>query len=923
MSNENHVDENIEQEPEVQETQIQEPQVEDPKIEVNDEPDISTKLKRMLGDCPRLDNSYDNLLVAEKIALLCAKDAPEDIMTLVVYPALKDHFHFRNKTCDEIKTYVEQAKVEEAEKEKERLQKEAEMKAAREALLREYAEHGEPGKSVIVSVNKEFENVSKKVSLCFTFDNSEGFHSERCATELLIDGESVACVKSNFDITHEESKQAVKELQNHISEVLNINNSESNNLVKELMELANTNHEKILCLSKAYVAQQEAITANKEWQKRVQEIQKADKYASLDAKERALYFGCIVPNDYRITPRGVDLKVTKWDRILKDYVTLWVNISSIRIMITGRFQSSESTEIVELTYIDNGVLNRIYAPLGSVIGIKEFKETLRPRNIRLDDIEIKDMVKFFNGCITANPLNCGSAFKNGYCYTTTGWKEDNCTRFVAGRRMFDLTPDGITETECVYTDESTESTFDPRGSIQSWMDVVSPLLMYDRTRFTCYAGLSSILLKFLNVDSFTIDNYGGVSGKANDKSGSGKTTLITVACSMVGNVLPGKSSALVNTCYGTANFVENLSVKFTDLPLGLDESTKLNKDTREDLAYRISNKVSKGRASDGKGNIQQTKRKCNVALTTGENPLIPRNANIGTKVRCISLHGGIGVSGIGKIAEKGRLGVIANSGHFLKLFLEEFNKNREYILEWFNEAHDRLEDSTEHDLAKRQAAYFAAIEVAGKLLENIFERLGIEKKNASDVVTSVWNESVAAQPIEAQWYQALSDVWDWYHENDIKHFNFQNNQETFGWVWYKQIPSPVDEKGRTPPPTYEEYLEINMAAFRTFMEKNQYDVDQTLASWRELRIINVNKPEVRKDGTVIKQIDKSVKRGGKTMRIVQIDIARAMELLNIQEENCEPQYPPEVEKLVKSIPNVANNIEEDEAAMYAAKNSDW
>ena len=328
--------------------------------------------------------------------------------------------------------------------------------------------------------------------------------------------------------------------------------------------------------------------------------------------------------------------------------------------------------------------------------------------------------------------------------------------------MFENVDSECVESRCIYTDPHMEGVFDPRGSIEAWVASVNPLMVYDRMRFVCYAAFASVILKFLNVDSFTIDIYGGIPGKNNDKSSSGKTSMTVIAISGFGNVLPGDEASLFNTCYGTANFVENLIVKYTDLPVLLDESTKLSKDVREELAYRISSRVTKSRASDGNGGIQKTHRKSSVALVTGENPLIPRESNIGSKVRCPTVQGGIGVDGIGDIVRDGREGCSLNSGHLLKPFLAVFFKNKDKVTPYFIEARNRLENSVDNDLAKRQAMYFAAIETAGKLLEMVFDTIEIERKDPKDVVNTVWEHSVSSHPIEAQWMDALRDTWEWY-----------------------------------------------------------------------------------------------------------------------------------------------------------------
>jgi len=675
-----------------------------------------------------------------------------------VYPIIdfyvKNHFELSSDGCKNVKTRwttkVEEAKLK-AEKDAEAKRREA--REVKNVVVKEE----KTGQSVIVSTKLD----DKDVSLKITFDSRDFAH--RWCTEFIADGADEAKYRSSGNVIN--SQAIVDWCKECASKALNTARTIAFDTVSELVSLAKARSEEIACLDPVYVMEKEAkikaekrIKANKEAD---EYAKKTDKYAGVHHKtSKKTYFDCNIPKDYRVGLGGIEKCTWAKDYETKELVQEWDFISIIRIMVTGSFQSNEGNEIVELQYIDRGDRTTIYTPLATVLGMKEFREKLRPRNIRIDDHDLKDMIKFFNTCIDANKDN--EAFKTGWCFSSTGWKGNDYTQFVAGHRLFENIDSECVESRCIYTDPHMEGVFDPRGSIEVWVASVNPLMVYDRMRFVCYAAFASVILKFLNVDSFTIDIYGGIPGKNNDKSSSGKTSMTVIAISGFGNVLPGDEASLFNTCYGTANFVENLIVKYTDLPVLLDESTKLSKDVREELAYRISSRVTKGRASDGNGGIQKTHRKSSVAFVTGENPLIPRESNIGSKVRCPTVQGGIGVDGIGDIVRDGREGCSLNSGHLLKPFLAVFFKNKDKVTPYFIEARNRLENSVDNDLAKRQAMYFAAIETAGKLLEMVFDTIEIERKDPKDVVNTVWEHSVSSHPIEAQWMDALRDTWEWY-----------------------------------------------------------------------------------------------------------------------------------------------------------------
>ncbi len=587
-----------------------------------------------------------------------------------------------------------------------------------------------------------------------------------------------------------------------------------------------------------------------------------DPHCSINRVGRILYFGCYVPDGYSITGNGVFKQISKYNKNTKEYEEEWVNICSIRVMVTGRYRNLDGNHIVEITYIDKSEMKTIYAPLAAILGVKEFKETLRPQNLRIDDLQLKEMIPFFRKCIDENENEGGTAFKTGFCFDVTGWKDEACTKFNAGNRYFEEKNGVLTESKCIYTDENTATVFDPRGKIEDWVDGIKPLMQYDRVRFICYAGFSAVLLKYLKVDSFTIDLYGGIPGAENDKSSSGKTTTTEIALSGFGNVESGTNGTLFNTCFSTNNYIENLAAKYVDLPILLDESTLLADEDRDMLSYRTSSRVVKGRAKDGRGNNQKSQHKTNVALVTGENPLIQKDGNMGAKIRVIPIQGGVGVSNIGDLVYNAHKAAIENSGHLLKPFLEVFFKYRKYVTGWYISAHERLKQSTTNDMAKRQAAYFAAIETAGYLLELVFDKIGIEKRSPDEVVMNVWNDSVASHPTQPSWKEALKDTWDWYQENREIYFTPGESRKLFGWI-YNDMPVC--------------YLEINPKSLTEELltkPPRKYHPDQTYMSWREAGIINV---------TGDKSTTKVVKRHGGSKRVIQINIKKLCEVLEIED----------------------------------------
>lgn len=350
-----------------------------------------------------------------------------------------------------------------------------------------------------------------------------------------------------------------------------------------------------------------------------------------------------------------------------------------------------------------------------------------------------------------------------------------------GNRLFLDDYGKMKEDRCIYGDEERKEIFNKRGSLEAWVEGVRPIIKYPNVRFMMYAGFSAILLKRLSVDSFSVDLYSGIAGTENSDSSSGKTTTCTLVMSGIGNVDPSHGPSLFNKADSTTNFIINTMAKYPDLPTFFDDSSGLSKKDREMLSYGTASNVGRGRAtSDGGTQRQQSKK--GVALLNGEQQLIPDNAKTGTKVRVQEIKGGIGVPNIANDVDRAKTTCLENSGYILELYVDEFFKNRSSIKAWYDEARKRCIESTDNDLTKRKAAYFAVIETSGKLMEKVFNRIEIPTVDPQSIVEGVWNTNIISDEIEPLWLIALKDTWDWFNVNAATHFDIgQYARDTYGW----------------------------------------------------------------------------------------------------------------------------------------------
>jgi hypothetical protein len=609
---------------------------------------------------------------------------------------------------------------------------------------------------------------------------------------------------------------------------------------------------------------------------------KSDPNAKLNEFGDYYYFGCVVPKGYIIRMSGV----------YKQYVTRqgrleYHKISSIRVMAIGRFKGPR-TDIVKLKYIDGLQMGEIYANMHDVVGNKEFKENLRP-TLRLDDEEVKQMTKFLNKCITENQdLGQGcTAFEHGVAHTENGWTDSIYTQFVAGNRLFKKVGEKLVEEPCHFADPAGQDTFKPIGDINKFVQIIKPVLdtpeAGDRLRYAIYVTASAFLHGPLGIDPFLFDIYGGIPGAKNDKSGSGKSTMTSVALAMFGRIIETETAySLAMPASSTEAFIRNKAAKLRDCPMGLGESTarksnskaaNIELEKRIKIVYTLTEPNESGKAKDGKGNNQVSRRFCNTTLIDGEDQYIPTDGEIGARIRTPGIRGGLNVSGIGKIVSPIKIVARNNAGWFIKPFFELYYKYENNTKLWFDSAKQYYDEvAGDDDMAQRQASFAALIETAGWLVEEIFSMVGITKKNAREVSHAIWDEHLASNTVEPQWKLALEDIWDWVGVNYDHHFAMSDNARIDKrWGWF------IKNNGNI-------YLNLHIDPVESMLKSKSRSPDSVFESFQARSILSQSnlKPKIKKDGTIGKlPIKTNATFKGDTKQVYQMNIMKLYEELEL------------------------------------------
>ena len=179
--------------------------------------------------------------------------------------------------------------------------------------------------------------------------------------------------------------------------------------------------------------------------------------------------------------------------------------------------------------------------------------------------------------------------------TQFGWTEDNA-EFILGDK--EITAEKISYSPPSASTGSLATFMEPVGTLEGWQEVIK---VYDQDGFEPHAfgfftAFGAPLLKHLNL-------RGAIINLVNNTSGTGKSTILK-AC----NSVYGHPDELMLQWKDTLNSMIHRLGIMNNLPVTIDEITKLSGDNFSDLAYGIS----QGR---GKNRMQQHSNAERVNLT--------------------------------------------------------------------------------------------------------------------------------------------------------------------------------------------------------------------------------------------------------------------------------------------------------------------
>lgn len=209
------------------------------------------------------------------------------------------------------------------------------------------------------------------------------------------------------------------------------------------------------------------------------------------------------------------------------------------------------------------------------------------------------------------------------CSTTStfGWQDEN--QFLPGAMdseyVLDVDPQLQTWADA----------FEQSGTLEEWIDMVSPYRDRYKFRFILATAFATPLLRLLKQRTFTVYNWGNSKG--------GKTAALKSALSAWGN--PERLMVNFNI---TQVALEHMAEFFCDLPLGIDErqlAGNNNQNLLEKFIYMLSSEIGKGRGSKT-GGLQQVSKWKTIAMMTGEEPISLDTTQSGVSTRTVEIYGG-------------------------------------------------------------------------------------------------------------------------------------------------------------------------------------------------------------------------------------------------------------------------------------------
>lgn len=428
--------------------------------------------------------------------------------------------------------------------------------------------------------------------------------------------------------------------------------------------------------------------------------------------------------------------------------------SPVPIIITKRLRHVDSgTEKIELAFHRDKRWRYVVANRSTVFTRTRLPE-LADKGLPVSSESAKNLITFLSEleCVNIADIPLVRAISR------LGWI--NSREFLPGHTDVTLDVDGGT---LHYA-----NAFKPTGTLQAWVDFISPLRKYPLARLVLAAGFAAPLLEVLNQRIFLLHLWGGSRG--------GKSAACKAALSLWGN--PEEAQVTFN---GTRVGLEQQAAFLCNLPMVIDEKQVLSgnrQDYLESLVYMLGMGKGKARGAKG-GGLQEFKTWKTLIITNGEHPLTTNSSATGLKTRALEIYARQAIPNE-KYSQMihSRLSVIHGTAgpEFIKRLIEfEGNIQDEY---------EALVVKLQEWAPELIGSHFGALAVLGlaDYLSSIWI-FGLSEDEALAETLSLYDQVIktletASEAEEA--YRALGYLRSWVAQHDSK-FR-EGDRERYGWI---------------------------------------------------------------------------------------------------------------------------------------------
>ena len=462
----------------------------------------------------------------------------------------------------------------------------------------------------------------------------------------------------------------------------------------------------------------------------------------------------------------------------------------------------------------NGDVKEFWASQSTLLSKKELKTFFLSKGINCPENSLLiETLDYISRCIA----EFGPRFKKEFSAKRNGWNADKSI-FVLGSRG--ITAKG-TQPVLAVADGKGFPELDAKGNIQGWIDGIIPFSEHDTTkilRFKQYDAMTAPLKSVLGVESHCTDHYSNTS--------CGKTLSSWIALSMIGDAeqmtIGAKSTQKGILVHGR---------DFSDLPILIDESSDAG-DSLADLVYTLTS--NKGRvkstvagARDGGAEYQTT------VMFTGERPIRDCLINSGQQYRVTELYGtlpNIPTKEINKVKQVIR----DHHGHIIELYIKKIFELRETgsLQKIYDECLDLLPENISN-IEGRSRNIFACIMVAGKILESVFQDIGIPNENPVEIVNRYYQDRILDNPVELEYIRALRLILDWVH----------SEYGRFGEVDFEYNGVTIGNRSRRYGYVDRDYIDIIGTEFTKKMKDEGFSPSKIKQEWFDRGIILSNDKE--------------------------------------------------------------------------------